>query len=61
MSSRPAIIRNAVDLPQPTADQHQELAVGDFEAEPVDGPLAVALGDVFESFTPDNIVSFHCL
>ena len=51
MSSSPAIIRSAVDLPQPDGpDEDQELAVGDLEVELLDGlgPVREPLGDLVE-------------
>ena len=50
-SSRPAIIRRTVDLPQPDGpEQDEELAVVDLEVEVVDGgDVAEALGDRLEA------------
>ena len=51
MSSRPTIMRSSVDFPQPDGpDEDHELAVGDVEADVVDGREAVAvlLDDVLE-------------
>ena len=45
ISSSPAIIRSAVDLPQPEGPTHEELAVLDVEAQFVDRPqLAAGIG-----------------
>jgi hypothetical protein len=48
MSSRPAIMRSVVDLPQPDGpDQHHELVVGDVEIDAANSlDLVVALDDL---------------